>query len=269
MGPRGTGTGPESVPLVAPTPLWYRAPMRVAILSDIHANLEALEAVLREVDRAEVDRVVCLGDVVGYGASPEECCRILMDREIPTLLGNHDAAVTGAMDEGYYYEGARRALQWTREHLSPATYQWLYSLPFCMLEQDVGFFHSAPILPSGFFYVVQVPEAQTHLQVLDRLKPVSFIGHSHLTLAFALGPKKVRAVDATTVKPQPDTRLIINVGSIGQPRDRDPRACFAIWDSLKGTTRFVRVEYDIESSADRIRKAGLDEKFAKRLFQGV
>jgi len=243
--------------------------MRTAILSDIHANQEALEAVLQRVDREEVDRTICLGDVVGYGASPDECCRLLMDRGIIALLGNHDAAVTGAMDEAYYYEGARRALQWTREHLSENSYRWLYGLPFTKVEDDVAFFHSAPILPSGFFYVVQSSEAQTHAQVFDRLRPLSFIGHAHLTVGFAINEKKVRSVEPKQVKPRQDTRFIVNVGSVGQPRDRDPRACFALWDSDKQSLSFVRVEYDIEAAASKILAAGLDEKFAKRLFMGV
>jgi diadenosine tetraphosphatase ApaH/serine/threonine PP2A family protein phosphatase len=243
--------------------------MRTAIISDVHANQEALEAVMQRIDREQVDRTICLGDVVGYGASPDECCRMLMDRRVMSLLGNHDAAVTGAMDEAYYYEGARRALQWTRDRLSDASYKWLYALPFTRVEDDVAFFHSAPILPSGYFYVVQASEAQTHAQVLDRLRPLSFIGHAHLTVAFQIGEKKVKSVEAKQIKPKADSRFIINVGSVGQPRDRDPRACFTIWDSDKQVLTFVRVEYDIESAAAKIVSAGLDEKFAKRLFLGV
>jgi diadenosine tetraphosphatase ApaH/serine/threonine PP2A family protein phosphatase len=243
--------------------------MRTAIISDVHANQEALEAVMQRIDREQVDRTICLGDVVGYGDSPDECCRMLMDRRVMSLLGNHDAAVTGAMDEAYYYEGARRALQWTRDRLSDASYKWLYALPFTRVEDDVAFFHSAPILPSGYFYVVQASEAQTHAQVLDRLRPLSFIGHAHLTVAFQIGEKKVKSVEAKQIKPKADSRFIINVGSVGQPRDRDPRACFTIWDSDKQVLTFVRVEYDIESAAAKIVSAGLDEKFAKRLFLGV
>jgi len=243
--------------------------MRTAIISDIHANQEALDAVLQRIAREEVDRTICLGDVVGYGASPDECCAMLIEHGVLSLLGNHDAAVTGAMDEAYYYEGARRALQWTRDHLSEASYKWLYGLPFTRIEDDVAFFHSAPILPSGFFYVVQASEAQTHAQVMDRLRAVSFIGHAHLTIAFSISEKKVKSVEAKQVKPKPDTRFIVNVGSVGQPRDRDPRACFAIWDSDKQNLTYVRVEYDIESAAAKILAAGLDEKFAKRLFMGV
>ncbi len=243
--------------------------MKTAIISDIHSNIEALEAVFARIDRDGYDRVVCLGDVVGYGADPDPCCDLLRTRDVPTLLGNHDAAVTGAMDESYYYQGARQAVQWTRNHLSDENYRWLYALPYTRIEADVGFYHSAPVMPSGFFYVVQPTEAQAHAQVLDRLRPVSFIGHAHLTLVFALTSSRVGQVDPGEIRLDGETRYIVNVGSVGQPRDRDPRACFAVWDHDAGQVEFVRVEYDVESAASKIMAAGLDEKFAKRLFKGV
>lgn len=243
--------------------------MRTVIISDVHANIEALQAVLEHADKGGYDEIVCLGDVVGYGASPDECCDALRDSGVVTLLGNHDAAVTGAMDEAYYYEGARQVLRWTRDHISDENYRWLYGLPYTRMTKELGFFHSAPIMPSGFFYVVQLAEAQTHAQIIERLKPVNFIGHAHLTLAFQIGPKKVKAVQVGDVKPNGDSRFIVNVGSVGQPRDRDPRACYAMWDSDTGSLEFRRVEYDIESAAAKILAAGLDDKFAKRLYLGV
>jgi diadenosine tetraphosphatase ApaH/serine/threonine PP2A family protein phosphatase len=243
--------------------------MKLAIISDIHANLEALEAVLARIDKERVDQIACLGDVVGYGASPDECCTLIRERASFCLLGNHDAAVTGAMDEAYYYDAARTALRWTREHVSEANYKWLYGLPYTRLDGDLGFYHSAPIMPSGFFYVVQASEAQTHAQIHERLRPLSFIGHAHLTTIFGITAKKVKTCDAKQVTLKDETRYIVNVGSVGQPRDRDPRACFALWDTADDRLQFVRVEYDIESSAAKILTAGLDEKFAKRLYLGV
>ena len=243
--------------------------MRTAIISDVHANIEALEAVMARIDRERYDRVVCLADVVGYGASPDACCDLLRERGVPTLMGNHDAAVTGAMDESYYYQGARRAVQWTRDHLSDENYRWLYGLPYTRVEKDVGFYHSAPVVPSGFFYVVQASEAQAHVQVLDRLRPVSFIGHAHLTLIFGVSENRVIQVEPQDLVVNGEYRFIANVGSVGQPRDRDPRACFAVWDHEAMRIEFVRVPYDIETAAAKVMAAGLDEKFAKRLFIGV
>jgi len=243
--------------------------MRLAILSDIHANLEALEACLKRLDEEAVDRVVCLGDVVGYGANPDECCSLIRKRCEFCLLGNHDAAVTGAMDEAYYYESAKAVVRWTRERLSEDNYKWLYSLPYTRHEGDIAFFHGAPIMPSGFFYVVQASEAQTHTQVFERLSPINFIGHAHMTTVFGIGPKKARQVDSKAVIPREDMKFIVNVGSVGQPRDRDPRACFAIWDSAEDRFEHIRVEYDIESAAAKIIAAGLDPKFAMRLSKGL
>lgn len=243
--------------------------MRVAILSDIHANLEALQAVLKVVKSYSPDMTVCLGDVVGYGADPNPCCELIREHCAFCLLGNHDAAIIGAMDEAFYYAAARHVLRWTRDNLTDENYRWLYGLPYSRIDGDLAYFHSAPIMPSGFFYVVQNSEAQTHVQIFDRLRPLSFIGHAHLTMIFQLTAKKAKRAEPKHVVLREDVKFIINVGSVGQPRDRDPRACFCLWDSEAESLEYVRVEYDIESAARKIVKAGLDEKFAKRLFVGV
>lgn len=243
--------------------------MRLAIISDVHANLPALEAVLEQIQSMALDRIVCLGDVVGYGAEPDQCASLVREACDFTLLGNHDAATTGAMDEGYYYEAARDVIRWTRQHLSDDNYEWLYGLPFTRMEGDIAFFHSAPIMPSGFFYVVHPSEAQTHTRVFDALKSISFIGHAHLTEIFAITRRKAKKVRASDVAPTNDVKFIVNVGSVGQPRDHDPRACFVVWDSEQRTLDFQRVEYDIDAAARRIVEAGFDEKFAKRLYKGI
>jgi len=243
--------------------------MRIAIISDIHSNLEALKAVLRSIKNQGADRIVCLGDVVGYGADPDECCSLVRENADFTLLGNHDAAVTGAMDEGFYYDSARFVIRWTRNVLSDDNYKWLYSLPYTKIEGEIGFFHGAPIMPSGFFYVVQTQEAQAHCQVFSRLMPINFIGHAHLTHIFQISQKKAKPTTASQVTLAPETKFIVNCGSVGQPRDKDPRACYVLWDSDALTVDFVRVEYDIDTAAKKIVSAGLDEKFAKRLYLGV
>ncbi len=243
--------------------------MKTAIISDIHANFEALSSVFAEIDRVGVDRTICLGDVVGYGASPNECADMVRSRCAVTLLGNHDAAVTGAMDVAYYYQGARDAIEWTRAQLDAPNYEWLYSLPYSWNDGDAAFYHAAPIMPSGFFYVVQESEAQPHLEIMSRLRKINFIGHAHLTLVFSLNGREPLEVEPSQVSAQAASKFIVNVGSVGQPRDRDPRACFAIWDSDANRLEFVRVEYDVQTAATRILDAGLDEKFAKRLIAGI
>lgn len=243
--------------------------MKTAIISDIHANLEALTAVFDEIDKIGVDRVICLGDVVGYGASPNECADLVRARCRVTLMGNHDAAVTGAMDVAYYYQGARDAIEWTRSQMTDRNYEWLYSLPYSWFDDDLGFYHGAPVMPSGFFYVVQESEAQPHLDIQSRLRKLNFIGHAHLTLIYALDKNETMEVEANAVTRQSPYRFIINVGSVGQPRDRDPRACFAIWDSDAGRLQHIRVPYDVQAAAAKILDAGLDEKFARRLNAGI
>ncbi|HHW97273.1 MAG: metallophosphoesterase family protein [Myxococcota bacterium] len=243
--------------------------MKTAIITDIHSNIEALTVVLDDIDRQGYDRIICLGDVVGYGADPNACCDVIRERNILTLLGNHDAAVTGAMDESYYYQGARNAIQWTRDKLTEENYRWLYSLPYTYVEEDVGFFHSAPVMPSGFFYVVQNQEAMAHSQIVDRLKPISFIGHAHQVMVFAINAKQAVLVKHTDIKISNHTRYIANIGSVGQPRDRDPRACYAVWDHTAKKLEYIRLEYDIKSAADKIFAAGLDSKFGNRLFKGL
>jgi len=243
--------------------------MRIAILSDIHSNHEALTAVLDYCRFNRIHKYICLGDVVGYGADPNPCCELMRSVSSVTLMGNHDAAVSGMMDTEYYYPAARNALFWTRNQLSEDNFRWLYSLPYTYQMDNLGFFHSAPIMPSGFFYVVRSEDAQAHLKVFEKLSEFNFVGHSHLTNQYLLGPRRVKDATGKPVGFQHDKKWIINVGSVGQPRDRDNRACFGIFDTDEQTFEHVRIDYDIDATAGKILRAGLDEKFAKRLFVGL
>ncbi len=244
--------------------------MRLAIISDIHANIQALTAVLEKCDEVGVDEIVCLGDVVGYGGNPNECCDLVRERCSITLMGNHDAAVAGVMDTDYYYEAARRALFWSRRELSHDNFRWLYSLPYCHLrdEADTALYHAAPILPSGFYYVVRTEEAEALTRMKAGLYGHNFIGHSHLTTAYAYSGKKVKDVTGR-YEYDKSCKYLVNVGSVGQPRDRNPDACFVLFDTETKAMAHVRVSYDIASASRKIREAGLDEKFARRLTVGV
>ena len=244
--------------------------MRIAILSDIHANFEALTVCLEDAGKRGVDAMVCLGDVVGYGADPNRCCEAIRDNALVCLLGNHDAAVIGVMDTDFYYPAAREALFWTRETLTDENLRWLYALPYSHQVPGTGFFHSAPVMPSGYYYVVRQEDAQAHLKMLDRLEPYSFVGHSHLTHQFRLSHQRIETLNGKRIQshPGPGRHFIINVGSVGQPRDRDPRACYGLFDSASGAFEHVRVAYDIKKAAEKIRRAGLESKFADRLSTG-
>ena len=242
--------------------------MKLGIISDVHANLEALTTALDWLDGEGVDHTLCLGDVVGYGADPNPCCELIRERCTVTLMGNHDAATVGCMDVGYYYDAAKRAIHWTREVLTEDNFRWLYSLPYTHVRDSCAFFHAAPVRPSGFYYVVQTKDAQAHTGIYEQLRRWNFIGHSHLTNQYALKQKKAQDVTGKELRAEKDRKYIINVGSVGQPRDRDPRLCFGVFDTEKEHFRHVRLEYDIEGAAEKIDKAGLDEKFARRLFTG-
>lgn len=161
--------------------------MRIAVISDIHSNIEALTEVLRTVDQQKVDRVVCLGDVVGYGASPNPCCDLVRSVSEVTLLGNHDAAVAGRMDYSFYYDAARHALDWSASVITDENLEWLKSLPYTYRIGDVGFCHGSPIDPKAYEYIFALEQARELMPHVAELPEVTFIGHSHLCKAFAIG----------------------------------------------------------------------------------
>jgi diadenosine tetraphosphatase ApaH/serine/threonine PP2A family protein phosphatase len=244
--------------------------MRVAILSDIHSNLEALTAALAVVDREKPDRVVCLGDVVGYGASVNECCQLIRSRAAVTLLGNHDAAVAGRMDYSYYYDAARHALDWTASCIDPAHLEWLRSLPYVHQEEGICFSHGSPVDPQSYDYVFALEQARELVPHARKLAPVTFVGHSHLCKTFALSPSgEVSEVVSTRFLLRKGYKYVVSVGSVGQPRDGDARACLVLYDDARREVAFHRVAYDIESSAQKIFDADLALNFGKRLFLGV
>ena len=244
--------------------------MRIAIVSDVHANLEALVEVEAAIGRLGVDRVMCLGDVVGYGASPNACCERIRDLASITLLGNHDAAVSGRMDYAFYYDAARHALDWTAQHLDPDHLTWLRSLPYTHRVDDIAFSHGSPILPGEYEYVFAVEQARDLLPHYARLAPVTFIGHSHLCKAFSLERgADVNDVFAPGFELDPELKYIVSVGSVGQPRDYDNRACFVTYDTEARAVEYHRVPYDIEAAAKKIFEAELAPNFGKRLFLGV
>lgn len=242
--------------------------MKIGIISDVHSNVEALGTALDWLDEQGFDQIICLGDVVGYGADPNPCCELLRERVDVTLLGNHDAAVIGVMDISYYYAAARDAIFWTRKQLNAENFQWLYGLPYTHITDAAAYFHSAPIRPSGFYYVVQTKDALAHTAVYGKLKPFNFVGHSHLPNAYMLNEKKAKDVTGRKLVAKSDRKFIVNVGSVGQPRDHDNRLCFGTYDTETATFEHMRLEYDIASTARKIADAGLDKKFAKRLFLG-
>jgi len=243
--------------------------LRIAIISDIHSNVEALTEVMKVIDHQKVDRLVSLGDIVGYGASPNPCCEMVRQSAEVTLLGNHDAAVAGRMDYSFYYDAARHALDWSANVITDENLGWLRSLPYTYRIGDVGFSHGSPIEPRSYEYIFALEQARELMPHAVDLPEVTFIGHSHLCKAFAIGNGEVNDVVAQKFGIRKGYKYIISVGSVGQPRDYDNRACFVICDTDARTVEYLRVEYDIEASAQRIFDADLALNFGKRLFLGV
>ncbi len=243
--------------------------MRIGIFSDTHSNLEALGAVQARLREEKLDKLVCLGDTVGYGANPNECCDIVREVAAFTILGNHDAAVAGRMDYSYYYDAARNALDLHAGMLTAPNMAWLKSLPYEVREEHMSFCHGAPVNIEEFDYIFAPEQAARCLPEWERLADVTFIGHSHLCKAFALERQEVHEVVATSFEVRKGMRYIISVGSVGQPRDYDPRASYVVYDSKTRRFEFKRVAYDIESAARKIFDSKLERNFGNRLFIGV
>ncbi len=252
--------------------------MRYGIISDVHSNIEALSSTLRELEKRALDSYVCLGDVVGYGASPNECSDIVRELCDVTLLGNHDAAVAGRMDYSFYYEAARHALDWSASKLSTTNMAWLRALPYTSRFGPTGFSHGSPLDAEAYEYIFALEQAEELSPFVEDLPDVTFIGHSHLCKAFAIpdGTSKrardeqvVLDVVAPTFSLRKGYRYVVSVGSVGQPRDYDNRACCVVYDSEKRSVEYVRADYDIETSAQKIFDADLSLNFGRRLFLGV
>ncbi len=243
--------------------------MRIGIFSDVHANIEALNAVLTAYESESIDKYVCIGDTVGYGASPNECCDRIRKLAAFTILGNHDAAVAGRMDYSYYYDAARNALDLHRKQLSADNIEWLKSLPYEVREDQLTWCHGSPLNLEEFEYIFSTEQAARCLDIWDELGMATFIGHSHLCKSFALTPGDVYEVVAPKFVIRPDHRYIISVGSVGQPRDYDNRASYTIFDTDEKSFEFKRVAYDIDAAAQRIFDSDLERNFGNRLFLGV
>lgn len=243
--------------------------MRYGIISDIHGNIEALEATLKSLGNESIDEYVCLGDVVGYGANPAECVSIVRELCKIAILGNHDAAVAGRMDYSYYYDAARDALDWCKNVLSDEDISWLEQRPYHVRVGDIDFCHGSPIFPEEFEYIFTREKAKELLPHREELAPVTFIGHSHLTKSFALSPDEAFNVRGTEFNVRENYKYIITAGSVGQPRDYDPRSCSAIYDTETRSFSYVRTEYDIDAQMKKIVDAGLAYNFGARLLVGI
>jgi len=243
--------------------------LRYGIISDIHGNIEALTASLKSLESESIDEYVCLGDVVGYGANPEECVQIVKELVSCSILGNHDAAVGGRMDYSYYYDAARHALDWCKSQISEDSLAWLKERPYKKRVGMVEFTHGSPVQPEEFEYIFTREKAKELLPHYEDIADVTFIGHSHLTRSFALSKEEAYNVRGPEFTLRADHKYIITAGSVGQPRDYDPRSCCCIFDTETRVFRYVRTEYNIEAQMNKIIAAGLAYNFGARLLVGI
>ncbi|MCP4604236.1 MAG: metallophosphoesterase family protein [Proteobacteria bacterium] len=245
--------------------------MRIGIFSDVHANYEALSAVLAAYEKENIDKFLCVGDIVGYGASPNECVDIVRSLTDDVVVGNHDAAVTGRMDYSYYYEAARKVLDLHATKLTKENMDWLRQLPYRREYKDVDITicHGSPVKEEEFDYIFTADQAYGVLPFYRNFQSLTCIGHSHLCRVFAITPTTVEEIVHHRFVIDPDLKYIISVGSVGQPRDYDNRATYTVLDTETREFYFKRVEYDIETSASKIFDADLERNFGNRLFIGV
>ncbi|MBI4727190.1 metallophosphoesterase family protein [candidate division TA06 bacterium] len=246
--------------------------MRYVIISDIHGNHQALSAVKASLEKEQPDEVICLGDIVGYGAEPGICLRETLELCHTVVAGNHDHGVAGRLETSFFSANARRAVEWTAGVLTPKEKKVLYDLPLMkeVFLPDISFIavHSAPEQPQQWRYILSMDEAEYQFEHFSR--PLCFIGHSHQPMFWRLGSDGECSVAGREyLRLEPGNRYIINAGSVGQPRDGDPRACYAVYDSQRRELIIRRVEYDIAAAQRDILKAGLPARLAERLAQGV
>lgn len=239
--------------------------MRTAIFGDIHANLEALEAVLADAQEQEVTDYVCLGDVVGYNADPIACLNRIREMNCPTVKGNHDQDASEDHSLDSMNPVAAFALQWTREQLDSDQRLWLKRLRMVRQVSDYTVVHSTLDQPVHWNYVTNRFDAMSNFAY--QFTQLCFHGHTHVPRVF-VKTDKVREVPAESIAIEPNAKYFINVGSVGQPRDGDPRSCYAIYDHDSKLIVFRRIEYDMAKTQQKILDAGLPEMLAERLSEG-
>ncbi len=242
--------------------------MKYAVISDIHSNLEALEACFQVIDAEKVDVIACLGDIVGYGANPNECVDMVRSRAHHVVIGNHDCAAIGTTDTDYFNPDARAAVMWTRAALTVENTDYIRALPDTLVIADVLFVHSSPSAPRDWLYIFNLREAVHEFKSFG--ERICFVGHSHFPGFFLERGRQYAQAAPPLVAVGPGERAIVNVGSVGQPRDGDSRAAFALYDDETNRIEIRRVFYDVERVRGRIlAEAALPRSSAERLVWGV
>ncbi|HEV3155207.1 MAG TPA: metallophosphoesterase family protein [Candidatus Baltobacteraceae bacterium] len=240
--------------------------MRYAVFSDIHGNLESLERAFALLESG--DRVLCLGDIVGYGPNPNECVRMIRDRAHQTVLGNHDVAAVDNFGVEYFNPAARRAIEWTQSVIEPDVVDWLNGLSYEIRDQRYLLVHGAPV--HYFEYLLDKRHAKAAFERTDA--PIIFVGHTHIAEYYALEPDGTvshqHMQNGGELALETGKRYIIDVGSIGQPRDLNPQASFVLFDDAANVVKWIRYDYPIREVQQKIVDAELPHALAARLDVG-
>jgi len=239
--------------------------MKYAIISDIHANLEGFQTVLADIKAQQCTHIVCLGDVVGYGANPKECLDLVREMNIPVVKGNHDEYIGGEDEPEGFNDAAAEAVAWSRAQLTAEDRKWLRDLKYFRLVANFSIVHATLDAPQRWGYVFEKLEAAASFTYQNT--QLCFFGHTHVPVAF-IREVGVRGGTYTKFGMEQGKKYFVNVGSVGQPRDGDPRAGYVIHDLPQGTVELRRLTYDVATAQKKIRAAGLPERLADRLGSG-
>jgi len=241
--------------------------MRYAIFSDVHSNLEAWEAVLGAYKKEAIDCYICAGDIVGYATNPHECIRIIKEISHISVAGNHDWASVGLFSLDYLNSLAKKAVIWTKERLTDEEKDYLSSLKPVFMNDDLALVHGSLNSPEEFLYITDVKSAEECFRFLRN--QVCFVGHLHISGVFIKDKMgRIFYKQFSYLKIEKENKYIINVGSVGQPRDGNRQACYCIYDTAKNEVWIKRIDYDIKSAYNKIIEAGLPLFLAQRLYLG-
>ena len=240
--------------------------MKYALIADIHANLEGLEVVLEDAKKNNCTHYVCLGDVVGYNPNPKECMKIVRDIGMPCIMGNHDEYCAGDIDLTGFNPHAGHAIKWTRDQLSDEERDWLQRLKYLRMIANFTIVHATLDAPKRWGYVMSKLDAAASFTYQNT--GVCFFGHTHVPLAFIREKNSITGGKYDKLTVEKGKKYLINVGSVGQPRDGDPRAAYVIYNLEEGTIELRRLDYDLEKTQAKILDAGLPERLANRLALG-
>lgn len=240
--------------------------MRYALFGDVHGNLEAFKAVLQEIDLLAPDAIYCLGDTIGYGPDPAACLDLLRQRKIPAVAGNHDLAVCGKLATDCFNADALRSVEWTRDALDRERLDYAAALPLSMTVDSLALAHGSLAAPELFGYILSLQDAV--LCFMAQNQPFAFVAHTHVPISFILDRNEISFTTESPLRLRPNARSVVNVGSVGQPRDGNADASFCLFDTVARTVEIRRVAYDIETCVRKIAEAGLPPSNGLRLRLG-